>query len=478
MSINFTKDDIRKLDLTATKAPLEGVLKTDVTLPQPAPAAPDPAPTPDPATMADQPMPRTIVDELLDALALQLVGQVADVVANGGQGLFADSVNSLLDTHRRLARRKSQGTLSDEEFQREVDKAAAKYFRKPSPATRQQRLESLIMTAVGHIAANSSGSVALLPDEFNAPLLDSTAGDLLAFGLSGGVDAPVAATRGGGLRGGFDGLPPVQVTPLFFAVGSNLVRCINETQPTVGADEFRIFVTGSVLGPIDPKLYNDNDAIVKFDTDGVSDSRNGTPRRFEYAMQEMPVGTFGYRVVGMPFEQDQISDKDVRETVEKILVILDQADQALPQNVEALLAPLLGPAGPGTALAISLLRRFLRSGEIRERVLSIFYTVVSSFYNSLPGTRNEAFTPYVLSGTFSRDAQGELAQALLIASVDGNNTRATNLPRAVTLTYDRKNAESIKTISNVEVREIPLGERGRYELTAIIAIRTTRMAPN
>ncbi|MFK7879004.1 hypothetical protein [Roseobacter sp.] len=478
MFIDLKKSDIQQDTITPVKGPLDGLIKTDVTLPPP--TATDPAAKPNSVSVPTPTPERTIIDELQQALATSLAGRTGESLESGGSEPFDIAVGELIDNYRILARRKSQGALTDAEFQRAVDVSTAKIFGGTNRPKTEQQLDSLVMRSIGEIAGNSAPDVALLPDIFNEPLLEQTKADLLNFGLQGGNTSLNAAQLSIGPFDPFGGVPQIAAQPLFFAIGSNLVSCINETAPVLLNDEFRISVSGIVNGKaIAPKLYNKNDMEKKFKSDNDSDFTGAKPNRFEYAIEQIPLGVASYLLLGFPYEEDQLTETEVKNTVGAIRKLLEELEPVLDAIIDQALARALAGANPGAAIAIALFRRFLESLEIRELIVSAFFSILSDFLGDLPGVNNDAFTPFTLAGTFSRGVGDQTVQATMTASVGALDANSASFPKTVMLNRPNSSVEkeTIKTISNVEVREVPLGARGRYQLTTVIAVRPTVNPP-
>ncbi len=482
MVIDLKKSDIRLATITPVGSPLDGLVKTDVTLPKPAATVPPKQSAPGSVPASDATPDPTIVDELQLALATALVSRMATSLETGGSTPFDSAVSELVDIYRVRSRRKSQGALTAAEFQRALDVSTSRVLASSTRPKTEQRLDSLIMRAVGEIASISTPDVALLPDTFNTPLLEQTQADLFNFGLQGG-DTPLNAKLPlGAPFDPLDGITQNDVKPLFFAVGTNLVSCIEQTFPDKFADEFRIsvrsFVAGRTIGPV---LYNMNDKEKKFAKAGDNDfnRKADKPNRFEYAMPPIPLGVSPYLVIGFPYEEDKLTDDEVDDTVAKIRKVLSEIEPVLDAIIDAALERALAGVNPGVAVAVALFRRFLESLEIRERISATFFSVLSDFLSTLPGLNNDAFTPFTLSGTISRGLGDQKVQATLTASVGSLDARSASFPKTVLLERPAASSapETIKTIPNVQVREVPLGAQGRYELTAVIAVRKTKNPP-
>lgn len=467
---DLKKTDIQQRLVTPAKSLPSEILKTDV-ISQPQVPVDAPAEMPNPVAKPG------VLDELLKYLALSLAGRLGNSIENGGSEAFDDAIKALLDQARSMAKCKAQGSLSDSEFQRAQDKAAAKFFAGAMRTRTQDQLENALLRAAAEIAAISTEDIALLPEEFLEPLHELTKADLFNFGLQGGVSVPLEDPSVVGGQSILDGIQPTPTTPVFIAVGTNLVKCNFETSPTGGDDEFRISVVGSMGGnDITPVLFNDRDCRKKFMDDG--DSLLG---RDEYARAPVLVNAKStYRLVGTPYEEDRLSKKEVKELVDKLRDVLEGAGDVLGPLIDEAITKISAGVNPVLALSIILLRRYLASSEIVDDITSKFFAILSSFVSDLPFADNDLFTPFSLSGVYSRGFGDETIEATLTASVGALDQNTAGFPATVRVKFNdpnKRNGEAIKTIGNVTVRELPIGARGSYEFTAIVVLRDKFQKP-
>ncbi len=470
MLVDIKKTDVQQGLVTPVDTSAGDALKSDV-IPSPPVAMDTPAEMPN---AAEKP---AVVDELLKYLALSLAGRLGNSIENGGSSAFDEAVKALILQARDLAKNKSQGSLTDDEFQRALDKAAAKFLAGASRPRTQDQLQNALLRAASEIAAISTGDIALLPGSFQDPLLETTKADLFNFGLQGGRSAPNEGPSVVGVQSILEGFQTTPTKPVFIAVGTNLVKCNFETSPTIGDDEFRISVVGSMGGnEIKPVLFNEGDCRKKFMEDGDS-----LLARDEYASAPVLVNAKStYRLIGTPYEEDRLTSKQVKVIVERIRDVLEAAADVLGPIIDDAIAKITAGVNPALALSITLLRRYLASSEIADDITANFFSILSSFISDLPFADNDLFTPFSLSGVYSRGLGDEIIEATLTASVGALDRDTTGFPKTVRVTFDnpdKKTGEAIRTISNITVREIPQGARGSYEFTAVVALRDKFQTP-
>ncbi|MFD1156323.1 hypothetical protein [Roseovarius aestuarii] len=171
----------------------------------------------------------------------------------------------------------------------------------------------------------------------------------------------------------------------------------------------------------------------------------------------------------------RLTDAEIRAFNMLVSGFIDELANLLDGELGDALQRVANGAAPIAGVVFALIRALLTTPELRARFKGLVFQLVTVFVTGLPGTDDDLFTSFVLSGGFFNDGIGNQRTGFMrvFGGFEGQST-----PASADVANNLPSGEVFDTIGSFEVREIPVNSsRGRYTSTQFVAIRDTLAPP-